>query len=304
MGTPHRVCRTFARLDFILVPLPAAKITAKIGELSDMYPHHSYRSSTRRSPAALLGWGGRIRTCDPGTKTRCLATWLRPSTGPRRLYRSAFSPSGTGSATSRTSSRGRACPRNAATPCSWATPAVPTTPGSSSTSSTRNSGTRTPSKAGKPFASSFPKSWFAKPRLRRRGAATGTRSARILVRAILRRAHGQVQEDKGRGHRERRTEPERAPERPQGGGTHDASDTEEDEGRREALRRPLVEDRRAPYGEQSAHEHHPRPVEHRRGAHGHQRSRQHAEQACAGPEAEKREPKGRPQAHTVHKVAR
>src|SRR5829696_5890285 len=42
---------------------------------------------------ALLGWGGRIRTCDPGTKTRCLATWPRPSTGTRRLYRSAFSPS-------------------------------------------------------------------------------------------------------------------------------------------------------------------------------------------------------------------
>src|SRR5215211_1258304 len=92
MGTPHRVCRTFARLDFILVPLPAAKITAKIGELSDMYPHHSYRSSPRRSPAALLGCGGRIRTCDPGTKTRCLATWLRPSTGPRRLYRNACMP--------------------------------------------------------------------------------------------------------------------------------------------------------------------------------------------------------------------
>src|ERR687893_211715 len=49
IGTPHRVCRTFARFDFILVPLPAARITAKIGELSDMYSHHSYRSSTRRS---------------------------------------------------------------------------------------------------------------------------------------------------------------------------------------------------------------------------------------------------------------
>src|SRR5215203_7295830 len=48
MGMPHRVCRTFARLDFILVPLPAARITAKIGELSDIYPHHSYRSSVRR----------------------------------------------------------------------------------------------------------------------------------------------------------------------------------------------------------------------------------------------------------------
>ena len=30
--------QTFARFDFILVPLPAARITAKIGELSDMYP--------------------------------------------------------------------------------------------------------------------------------------------------------------------------------------------------------------------------------------------------------------------------
>src|ERR671910_893256 len=49
MGTPHRVCRTFARFDFILVPLPAARITAKIGELSDMYSHYSYHSSTRRS---------------------------------------------------------------------------------------------------------------------------------------------------------------------------------------------------------------------------------------------------------------
>src|SRR5215212_1034697 len=32
----------------------------------------------------LAGWGGRIRTCDPGTKTRCLATWLRPSIASRR----------------------------------------------------------------------------------------------------------------------------------------------------------------------------------------------------------------------------
>jgi hypothetical protein len=31
---PQRVCSTFARLDFILVPLPAARIAAKIGELS------------------------------------------------------------------------------------------------------------------------------------------------------------------------------------------------------------------------------------------------------------------------------
>jgi hypothetical protein len=31
---PQRVCRTFARLDFIRVPLPAARTTAKIGELS------------------------------------------------------------------------------------------------------------------------------------------------------------------------------------------------------------------------------------------------------------------------------
>src|ERR671912_1670626 len=43
MGTPHRVCRTFARFDFILVPLPAARITAKIGGLSDLYSQHSYR---------------------------------------------------------------------------------------------------------------------------------------------------------------------------------------------------------------------------------------------------------------------
>src|SRR5919107_3802838 len=49
IGTPHRVCRTFARFDFILVPLPAARITAKIGELSDMFSDHSYRSSTWRS---------------------------------------------------------------------------------------------------------------------------------------------------------------------------------------------------------------------------------------------------------------
>src|SRR5215210_7906901 len=48
MGMPHRVWRTFAWLDFILVPLPAARITAKIGELSDIYPHHSYRSCVRR----------------------------------------------------------------------------------------------------------------------------------------------------------------------------------------------------------------------------------------------------------------
>ncbi len=27
----------------------------------------------------MTGWGGRIRTCDPGTKTRCLATWPRPN---------------------------------------------------------------------------------------------------------------------------------------------------------------------------------------------------------------------------------
>ena len=31
-------------------------------------------------PLETTGWGGRIRTCDPGTKTRCLATWLRPIT--------------------------------------------------------------------------------------------------------------------------------------------------------------------------------------------------------------------------------
>src|SRR5919112_2244975 len=48
MGMQQRVWSTFARLDFILVPLPAARITAKIGELSDIYPHHSYRSRPRR----------------------------------------------------------------------------------------------------------------------------------------------------------------------------------------------------------------------------------------------------------------
>src|SRR5215210_2293420 len=52
---PHRVCRTFARFDFILVPLPAARTTAKIGELSVMYPHHSNRSSIRRSRPPRLG---------------------------------------------------------------------------------------------------------------------------------------------------------------------------------------------------------------------------------------------------------
>ena len=30
----------------------------------------------------LPGWGGRIRTPDRGTKTRCLTTWLRPSAPP------------------------------------------------------------------------------------------------------------------------------------------------------------------------------------------------------------------------------
>src|SRR5918995_3110393 len=40
--------------------------------LSLVYPAVAYHT--------LLGWGGRIRTCDPGTKTRCLATWPRPST--------------------------------------------------------------------------------------------------------------------------------------------------------------------------------------------------------------------------------
>ncbi len=29
----------------------------------------------------VCGWGGRIRTCDHGTKTRCLTAWLRPSRG-------------------------------------------------------------------------------------------------------------------------------------------------------------------------------------------------------------------------------
>src|SRR5918993_3036470 len=66
MGTPHRVCRTFARFDFILVPLPAARITAKIGELSDMYPHHSYRSATTRSSAGAAGFEPAIPGPKPG----------------------------------------------------------------------------------------------------------------------------------------------------------------------------------------------------------------------------------------------
>src|SRR5215210_2219787 len=73
MGTPHRLCRTFARFDFILVPLPAARITAKIGELSDMYSHHSYRSSTRRSPTTRSSAGAAgFEPAIPGPKPGAL----------------------------------------------------------------------------------------------------------------------------------------------------------------------------------------------------------------------------------------
>src|SRR5215212_4595579 len=72
------------------------------GALARRQDHGEDRRPLRHVPAlllsfvcpAVLGWGGRIRTCDPGTKTRCLATWPRPSTGSCRLYRSVFSPSG------------------------------------------------------------------------------------------------------------------------------------------------------------------------------------------------------------------
>src|ERR671910_2122548 len=89
MGTPHRVCRTFARFDFILVPLPAAKITAKIGELSDMYSHHSYRSSTRRPCAPRLGrQDSNLRSRDQNPVPCHLATpQYRPATIiPKRLF--------------------------------------------------------------------------------------------------------------------------------------------------------------------------------------------------------------------------
>ena len=35
----------------------------------------------RASAHRCDGWGARIRTWDRGTKTRCLTTWLRPTTG-------------------------------------------------------------------------------------------------------------------------------------------------------------------------------------------------------------------------------
>src|SRR5918994_575441 len=88
MGTPHRVCRTFARLDFILVPLPAARTTAKIGELSDIYPHHSYRSCRLWR---LGRQDSNLRSRDQNPVPCHLAT---PQGNPTRLYRSAFSPSG------------------------------------------------------------------------------------------------------------------------------------------------------------------------------------------------------------------
>src|SRR5918999_3542003 len=83
MGTPHSVCRTFARFDFILVPLPAARITAKIGELSDMYPHHSYRSSTRRSTRSSAGAAG-FEPAIPGPKPGALPLGHAPVPAPPR----------------------------------------------------------------------------------------------------------------------------------------------------------------------------------------------------------------------------
>src|SRR5919112_790576 len=88
MGMPQRVWSTFARLDFILVPLPAARTTAKIGELSDIYPHHSYRSCRLWR---LGRQDSNLRSRDQNPVPCLLAT---PQYNPRRLYRSAFSSSG------------------------------------------------------------------------------------------------------------------------------------------------------------------------------------------------------------------
>src|SRR5919112_5362821 len=90
MGMPQRVWSTFARLDFILVPLPAARTTAKIGELSDIYPHHSYRSCRLWR---LGRQDSNLRSRDQNPVPCLLAT---PQCEPSRLYRSAFSPSGSG----------------------------------------------------------------------------------------------------------------------------------------------------------------------------------------------------------------
>src|SRR5829696_4413923 len=81
MGTPHRVCRTFARLDFILVPLPAARITAKIGELSDIYPHHSYRSRLGRQDSNL-----RSRDQNPVPCLLATPQYRPPEIIPERLF--------------------------------------------------------------------------------------------------------------------------------------------------------------------------------------------------------------------------
>src|ERR671928_2056664 len=77
------VCSTLARLDLIRVPLPAARTAAKIGTSwcsnTGFYDSYPLRHPCPRGWAPdTTGWGGRIRTCDPGTKTRCLATWPRP----------------------------------------------------------------------------------------------------------------------------------------------------------------------------------------------------------------------------------
>ena len=57
--------------------------------LIDRHGVHSYRDRMTVASGARLsgrgpGWGGRIRTSDHGTKTRCLATWPRPTGAPNR----------------------------------------------------------------------------------------------------------------------------------------------------------------------------------------------------------------------------
>src|SRR5215203_3145431 len=88
IGTPHRVCKTFARLDFILVPLPAARITAKIGELSDIYSRYSYRLSARPRTPRLGRQDSNLRSRDQNPVPCHLATpQYRPAPIiPERLF--------------------------------------------------------------------------------------------------------------------------------------------------------------------------------------------------------------------------
>ena len=81
---PHRVCSTLARFDLIRVPLPAARTTAKMFGGVIYLGHGLLMAPWIWSHCTAAGWGGRIRTCDPGTKTRCLATWPRPNVVSRR----------------------------------------------------------------------------------------------------------------------------------------------------------------------------------------------------------------------------